>query len=147
MFIGQYEAVLGEKNRIAIPKKFRNELGEKFIIAKWYEGCLVLVSGKYWSALLEKLRGRSKIITLPVRDTDRFILGSAYEVEPDSQGRVVLPEKLVKYASLKNEVSFLGLGDRIEIWDKVLWEKREKFISENAEKLVEKLAQISDGQK
>jgi len=140
MLIGQYESVLSQKKRVAIPAKFRRTLGSKIITAKWYEGCLVLVGEENWKALLEKLTGGVGTVTASVRDTDRFILGSAFEFEPDSQGRVVLSEPLVKYAKLGSNVVFLGLGDRVEVWDKTEWEKREKYVGEHAGEFIEKIA-------
>jgi len=110
------------------------------IVAKWYEGCLVLIGETNWDALLKRLTGESKIITAPVRDTDRFILGSAYELDPDAQGRVILPLSLVNYASLSKDVVFIGLGDRAEIWDRKEWEKRESFVSQHAGEFLENLA-------
>lgn len=110
MILGIYQGMISPKRRVAIPSSFRKGRGRKFILAKWYEGCLVLVDSQGWSALLERLRGQTKLITRGVRDTDRFILGSAYEVIPDEQGRVVIPASLVIYANLIKEVSFIGLG-------------------------------------
>jgi len=140
MIIGQYETQISEKRRIAIPKKLRDLLGRKMIVAKWYEECLVLVSEDAWKALLNRLTGGTKIVTSPVRDTDRFILGSAFEIEPDSQGRVIMPQLLAKYAGLTGEVLFIGLGDRVEIWDKDKWAKREEYVAGHAAEFVEKLA-------
>ncbi|MEK7526607.1 MAG: division/cell wall cluster transcriptional repressor MraZ [Patescibacteria group bacterium] len=140
MLIGQYQQNLTESKRIAVPVRFRKELGDKLIIAKWYEGCLVIVSKENWQALLTKLTGRSEIITSPVRDTDRFIMGSAYEVEPDAQGRIILPTNLIDYACLAKEVVFLGLGNRVELWDESIWKKREEYIAKNAAEMIEKLA-------
>jgi len=140
MLIGQYQSQFGEKNRVMIPKKFRNILGEQFIVARWYEKCLVLVSLQSWDTLISKVTGQSNLVTTPVRDTDRFILGSAFEIEVDAQGRFIVPGVLKDYAGFKNEVIFLGLGDRIEVWDKEEWEKREKYIAENAAELLENIA-------
>ena len=140
MVIGQYLVKLTEKNRTALPKKFRNELGNAVIIARWYEGCLVIVSSKGWKALLDKLTGKSELITEPIRDTDRFILGSAFEVELDSQGRFVIPKILKDYANLNEEVTFVGLGDRVEVWNKNAWKEREVYVQENAAQMVEEVS-------
>lgn len=140
MLIGQYQSKLGAKRRTAIPKKFRTTLGKNPIITRWYEGCLVLISKDNWNALLDKLTGKQEIVTAPVRDTDRFIMGSAFELEPDTQGRVIIPDYLADYAELKEDLVFLGLGDRVELWDKNTWLKKEKSIAETASQLVEKLA-------
>lgn len=140
MLIGSYASTLSSKRRTAIPKKFLEILGKDLILAKWYEQCLVIVDKKVWEALLNKLSGKAEIATKPVRDTDRFILGSAYEVRPDSQGRIILPENLAKYANLKENLIFLGLKDRVEIWNKDIWEEKEKEISVNASLYIEKIA-------
>jgi MraZ protein len=140
MLLGNYTTNIKADRRIAIPKKFRQTLGNKFIIAKWYENCLVLVSEKKWIDLLNKLTGKMNTITQPVRDTDRFILGSAFELAPDDQGRVIIPEPLRDYAKFKQSIIFLGLGDRVEIWDKGIWQKREEYIALHAAEMIEKIA-------
>ena len=106
MLIGHYFVRLTEKNRTAFPKKFRELIGESAIIAKWYEACLVVVSKKNWNDVLSKLTGKSQIYTKPVRETDRFILGSAFEVSLDKQGRFVIPRVLKEYADLSEKIVF-----------------------------------------
>jgi len=140
MLIGQYQTKLDEKGRCPVPAKFRSQLTKKAVVAKWYEGCLVFVSEEGWDALLEKLTAKSEIITNPVRDTDRFLMGSAFEVELDSQGRFVIPKLLRDYANLAEDVTFVGLGKRVEIWDSKNWSKKELEVSRVAESLVENIA-------
>lgn len=143
MLLGTYYGVLSPKRRCAVPSLFRKILGDSLVIAKWYEECLVLVGTSGWNALLKRLTAKTEIITAPVRDTDRFILGSAFELSWDEQGRVVIPEILAKYAGLGAEIVFLGLGDRVEIWDKQKWEEKEAEISKNASSLLEEIAEDS----
>lgn len=143
MLLGTYFGVFSPKRRSAVPVSFRKFLGETLIIAKWYEECLVLVTKAEWNALLKRLTAKEQMVTAPVRDTDRFILGSAYELTADDQGRVVIPEILASYAGLESEIVFLGLGDRVEIWNKEKWTKREKEISKNASELLESIAKDS----
>lgn len=140
MFVGTYLVSVTSGKRTAIPSVFRQKLGSSIIIAKWYEDCLVLVGSNSWSALLERLTGGEKMIIRPVRDTEHFVFASAYEVEVDDQGRVVLPERLVSYAKLGEAVYFLGIGDRVEIWNKDTWEKKELVISTEAETYIEELS-------
>ena len=140
MFIGQYYHNLENKGRVSLPKKFREELGEEMILAKWYEGCLVLVSRQNWQDLIKRLTGEGRIITSPVRDIDRFILASAFEVSLDGQGRFVLPESLIDYASFENDLIFVGLGERVEIWQLARWRDLEKLSEEKAAKAIEKIA-------
>ncbi|OGM15540.1 division/cell wall cluster transcriptional repressor MraZ [Candidatus Woesebacteria bacterium RBG_19FT_COMBO_42_9] len=140
MFLGTYTGKLSPKRRVAMPSSFRKILGENFIVAKWYERCLVIIGRDNWKALLEKLTGKVELITRPVRDTDRFILGSAYEVKPDPQGRFIIPEVLKDYAQLTDEIVFVGLGERIEVWNKHEWHKKEKEVQEQASAMIEELA-------
>jgi MraZ protein len=140
MLIGSYTSNLSPKRRVAIPIKFRQELGGNIIIAKWYEKCLILISKGNWNELFKRITGEVKMITATVRDTDRFIMGSAFELEPDNQGRVIIPNSLAEFAGLKTEVVFIGLNDKVEIWDKSEWTKREEIVSKNAEELIEELA-------
>ncbi len=140
MLVGQYATKLTEKGRAAMPVHFRRQIGDAAIIAKWYEGCLVVVSQESWQELLQKLTGKSEIITAPVRDTDRFILGSAFEFTLDEQGRFVIPKLLRDYARLDEDIIFVGLGNRIEMWNKTEWEEREKYVQEHAGEMIEKLA-------
>ena len=139
MIIGQYSSNISKKRRVAIPSKFRQILGSSFILTRWYENCLALVAKDEWDSLVRKLVGEARGITEPVRDTDRFLLSLAYELEPDEQGRVVIPKRLIDYASIKEKVVFLGLGNRIEIWDEDIWQEKEKEIQKNASDYIEKI--------
>jgi len=139
MIIGQYSSNISKKRRVAIPVKYRQILGSSFILTRWYENCLALVAKDEWDSLVRKLLGEAKGITEPVRDTDRFLLSQAYELEPDEQGRVVIPKKLIKYAGIGEKLVFLGLGNRIEIWDENIWQEKEREIQKNASKLIEEI--------
>src|SRR3990167_2891750 len=108
MVIGQYESRIGEKYQIAIPKKFREVLGDKLIITKGFEGCLIAVSENNWKTLLEDIEGRPFADKVS-REKQRFILGNASSVELDPKGRFVLPEYLRKYASITDNVVYVGI--------------------------------------
>lgn len=144
MLLGTYQVKVASGRRVFIPAPLRLELGEKYILAKWYEECLVLVAEESWNALYKRLVGDQKIIVSPIRETERFILGSAYNTLPDDQGRIVIPEVLTTYAKLSEAVSFIGLGDRIEIWDSKIWEEKEKSLAKEAFEIIEKLAKEND---
>ena len=141
MLLGKYFGVISHKRRTAIPKKFLDQLGGKVYFAKWYEGCLVLVGEEGFNALLEKLIGKPKVMVKGIRETERFILGSSFELIPDNQGRVVLPSELVNYAGLEEKMVFLGLGNRIEVWSWERWLKEEIKLTLKAEKIIEKLGE------
>lgn len=110
---------------------------------------MVLVGEESWDALYKRLIGGEKVLVTPVRDTERFILGSAYEVTPDEQGRIVIPEILMTYSNLGAEICFIGLGDKIEIWDKNTWYEKEKKVVEGAAEYIDLLAkkEISNNKK
>lgn len=140
MFVGTYLVSVTSGKRTSIPSVFRQKLGQSLILAKWYENCLVLVGIDSWGALLERMTGGEKMIIEPIRETEHFIFASAFEVETDEQGRIVLPDRLVSYAKLGDQVYFLGIGDRVEIWSKELWEKKESEVANQAASYIERLA-------
>jgi MraZ protein len=144
MLLGTYQVKASTGRRVFIPAPLRSELGEKYILAKWYEECLVLVAEESWNALYKRLVGDTKIIVSPIRETERFILGSAYNTVPDDQGRIVIPEVLTNYAKLSEAISFIGLGDRVEIWSSELWEEKQKTLTKEATEIIENLAKKHD---
>lgn len=140
MLIGQYTSKLTDKDRISVPKIIRKELGGEMIVARWYEKCLVLVSKEAWQNLLKRLVGEPGLVISPVRDIDRFVSASAFEVKLDRQGRFILPKLLLDYAAVKTEVVFVGLGDRVEIWAAEAWDELEKTIEEKALEAIEDIS-------
>ena len=126
--------------RISIPSIFRENLGKELVLSQWYEECLVLVNKSSLNSLLGRVTGKQKTIIEPVRKTEHFIYASSYEVVPDEQGGIVIPDRLFSYAKLNDQVYFLGVGDRVEIWNKKVWEGREKEVAESAAKYIEELA-------
>lgn len=141
MLIGTFENNLGEKNRIALPKKFVDELGDKVIVTKGYDDCLIIVDMKRWEKLLDSFKD-IPFVNSDIRDTRRFLLGSATEVQLDKQGRFVLPENLKSYAKILKTGVFLGLVDWVEIWDKEIWADKELNINTNSNKIAEKVSEI-----
>ena len=139
MLLGTYQAKFALGHRVAVPAQLRKDLGETYVLAKWYEGCLVLVGKGSWDALLTRLTGGVEAIIAPVRDTEHFIFASAYELTPDEQGRIVVPERLAHYANLKTDIYFLGIRDRVEFWDKEIWDEREKLVTKEAAAYIEEL--------
>src|SRR3990167_9166230 len=140
MLIGQYEGKVGEKNRIAFPKKFREELGDNLIITYGYENSLIVVSEKNWKSLLEGTEGKP-FIQSETRETQRFLLGGASNVELDSKGRFILPSYLRGFAKIENEVIFLGLSRYVEIWDKTRWGEYRGNLEKNIDTISQRLVE------
>jgi len=141
MLIGEYQYRVEAKNRVSLPKKFREEIGGKIVVTQGYEGCLVVVSPKQWEVLIEDA-ATGPFVAEEVRDTSRFLLGGAVEVELDEQGRFVLPQPLKDYAGIGQEVCFLGLGRWVEIWASQEWEKRKAYIAKHSGEIGKKLARL-----
>jgi MraZ protein len=140
MLVGTYLVSLTSGKRVSIPVTFRQELGSNLILARWYENCLVLVGEKEWDVLLKRITGGEHMIIEPIRASEHFIYASAYKVDTDDQGRIVLPERLISYAGLGDSVYVLGVRDRVEIWNKEVWETREKEVAKGAASYIEQLA-------
>lgn len=140
MLIGQYDGKIDIKGRSALPKKFRQILGDKLIITFGYENSLIIVSEENWKALLEGTEGRP-FIEQDTRQTQRFLLGGASNVELDSKGRFILPGYLREFAKIKNNVVFLGLSRYVELWDKDKWILYQKNLEKNIEIISQRLVE------
>ncbi|MFQ7575424.1 MAG: division/cell wall cluster transcriptional repressor MraZ [Lachnospira sp.] len=121
MFMGEYNHIIDAKGRLIVPAKFREILGDNFVVTKGLDGCLFVYSDKEWQAFEEKLK------TLPLtnknaRQFTRFFLAGAAQVEVDKQGRILLPQVLREFAGLEKEVVLVGVASRIEIWSKEHWD-------------------------
>lgn len=139
MLLGTYSAKLAENHRTSIPSQLKKDLGQELVLAKWYEECLVLVSKQAFNALLERIVGKNNLVTNPVRGSEHFIFTGAYEIDSDDQGRIVIPESLIKYSHLTDEIYFLGVGDRVEIWNKSLWDKKIETVVKDAPNYIDEL--------
>ncbi|MDD5551682.1 MAG: division/cell wall cluster transcriptional repressor MraZ [Candidatus Pacebacteria bacterium] len=140
MFIGEYKYLIDEKKRLSIPSKFRRELGKKAIVTRGLDGCLFLYSPKEWEKLAEKL-GKLPLGQADARGFQRTMLSGAMETSIDNLGRILIPDYLKKYASLKKKVVIVGLYNHIELWDETRWkqyqQKSEKEVGNMAERLSE----------
>lgn len=138
MLLGQYESKIGEKHQAALPKKFRDVLGEKLIVTKGFENCLLIVSEENWKTLLEGTEGKP-FTSKSTRELQRFLLGSASYVELDQKGRFVIPEYLRAFAKIDAEVTFVGIQRFVELWDTKSWEEHQKELAKNIESIAERL--------
>lgn len=141
MLIGEYEHSLDAKGRLIMPSKLREDIGEKFIITKGLDGCLFGFSKQEWSNFEEKLK------TLPLtnknaRDFVRFFLSGAIECEIDKQGRFLIVANLRQYATMEKEVVIIGVGTRIEIWNKQKWEDYNSEENISADQIAENMTML-----
>ncbi|MBT2697726.1 division/cell wall cluster transcriptional repressor MraZ [Bacillus sp. ISL-40] len=139
MFMGEYHHSIDNKGRMIVPSKFRDDLGEMFIITRGLDQCLFGYPISEWELIEEKLKG------LPLTKKDaraftRFFFSGATESELDKQGRINIPAPLLQYAKLEKECVILGVSNRIEIWSKQIWEdyfsQSEESFAEIAENMI-----------
>jgi len=140
MFIGEYSHTIDEKRRLAIPSKFRRDLGKKGVITRGLDSCLFVFPTKEWESLAQKL-GNLPLGQSDARGFIRLMLAGAMDVSLDGLGRILVPDYLREYASLKKQVIVTGVFNRLEVWDEVLWKRykgrSEKEIGNMAERLGE----------
>ena len=134
MLLGEFNHSIDEKGRLIIPAKLRDDLGESFVICNGLEGCLFVYS-------------QDELNTLPRMNKDarifkRYFFGSASEGSFDKQGRVSVPASLRKAAHLEKDVVLVGVQDRVEIWDKALWEERSMVSEEDLDAIAERMEAI-----
>ena len=129
MLIGEYQHNIDAKGRVIVPVKFREDLGERFYITKGLDGCLFVLSSLEWKHLEEKIQA------MPLsksRGLQRFFFSGAAEVEPDRQGRILLPQTLREYAGLTKDITFIGTSSRAEIWDTSMCNKIKGELTEES---------------
>lgn len=134
MFIGEYSHTIDSKGRLIVPSKFREQLGDEFVVTKGFEGCLYVYENSEWNSFGEKLHALS--ITDPnARTITRFFLTGASACEVDKQGRILIPAVLREFANLTKNVVLAGNGSRIEIWDEQIWNRKKDTDFRNIEEI------------
>ena len=139
MLIGEYEHTLDAKGRISMPAKLRRDMGEAFVLTKGLDGCLFAFSQNEWMNFETKLK------SLPLSDKNarnfvRFFLAGATECEIDKQGRFLIPSNLREAAHLEKEAVIIGVGTRLEIWNKETWASKDEEIS--ADEIAENMTML-----
>ncbi|MEK7610174.1 MAG: division/cell wall cluster transcriptional repressor MraZ [Patescibacteria group bacterium] len=141
MLIGEYRHTLDPKKRLAVPVKFRKELGRRVVITNGLDNCLFIYTMSQWQKVAERL-GNLSLGAADTRGFNRFMLAGAVESDVDGLGRVLIPDFLKEFAGLKNKVVIAGLHDRVEIWDEKRWLEYKSRLGRQADVLAEKLGEI-----
>ena len=141
MIIGEYHFNLDNKGRIAIPVKFRSNLGEEAVITRGLDNCLFLYPKKDWEQLAEKIKN------LPLSQADsrafaRLMLAGAMMVGLDVQGRILIPDYLRQYANLKKKIVIVGVYNRLEVWDEDAWLNYKKQTEKESGDIAERLSEL-----
>ncbi|MDO4331072.1 MAG: division/cell wall cluster transcriptional repressor MraZ [Eubacteriales bacterium] len=138
MFMGEYNHTVDAKGRLIIPSKFREVLGDKFVVTKGLDGCLFVYDNAEWNAFEEKL----KAMPISKKDNRMFVrhfLAGAAEVEVDKQGRILIPGKLREFAEITKDVVLVGAAGHIEIWSEQRWTSMEENEEESMEAIAERM--------
>ncbi|XNN70565.1 division/cell wall cluster transcriptional repressor MraZ [Bacillus pumilus] len=139
MFMGEYQHTIDTKGRMIIPAKFRDSLGEQFVLTRGLDQCLFGYPMSEWKLIEEKLKA------LPLTKKDaraftRFFFSGAVECDLDKQGRINIASNLLQYAKLEKECVVIGVSNRIELWSKSIWEQyteeQEDSFAEIAENMI-----------
>ena len=141
MFLGEFEHSIDDKGRVAIPARFREELGERFVVTKGFDLCLQAFPMAYWQTLTEKVN-RLPIGSPDARNIRRILFSPAAEVEIDRQGRILIPQTLREHAGLAEDVIITGMSSYFELWAGQRWRELQGDLSENAPAIAEKLADL-----
>ncbi len=133
MLIGEFHHNLDSKNRVMMPSKILDQLGEEIIVTRGFEKCLLVYPVEKWDSIIAKFSE----LTITKSDTRKFmriLLSGATSCKFDSQKRICIPGVLKNYASIEKEVVILGIDDHLEIWSE---EAYEEFLEENLESFAE----------
>ena len=142
MFMGEYNHTIDAKGRLIVPSKFREILGDVFVVTKGLDGCLFVYDNEEWKLFEEKLRALP-ITNKEARQFVRFFLAGAAEAEVDKQGRILIPNVLREFAGLTKDVVLVGVGSRIEIWGRERFEEPAAF--DDMDEIAEHMAELGLG--
>lgn len=119
MLMGEYHHNLDEKNRLIIPSKSRDEMGDLFILTRGLDGCLFIYPKEEWNQIISKYKELPN--TKDARNFMRFFLSGAIECSYDKMGRISIPAPLMRYAELEHECVIIGVNDHLEVWSENNW--------------------------
>ncbi|KRU16823.1 division/cell wall cluster transcriptional repressor MraZ [Bacillus pumilus] len=139
MFMGEYQHTIDTKGRMIIPAKFRDGLGEQFVLTRGLDQCLFGYPMSEWKLIEEKLK-ELPLTKKDARAFTRFFFSGAVECDLDKQGRINIASNLLQYAKLEKECVVIGVSNRIELWSKSIWEQyteeQEDSFAEIAENMI-----------
>ncbi len=141
MFLGEYVHSIDDKNRLAIPARFRQDLAEGLYVTKGVDRCLYVLAPDGWNGLADRIAALPSM-QASVRQLQRHFFAGAVHVVPDKLGRIVIPQNLREYAQLDGEVVVAGVHSRIELWAQGAWEQERARVDEQTSTLAEQMASL-----
>jgi MraZ protein len=143
MFLGQYCHTVDDKGRLTLPAKFRGQLASGIVITRGLDGCLFVFDRETWDQFTSILSQQLPFTTKSARAFSRFLFSGAADLEPDRQGRILIPPYLREYAGLDSEVMVIGANTRLELWDPQRWQDTLLDVESNAEQIAEQFGSIT----
>lgn len=138
MLIGEFSHSMDAKRRLPMPARLRDALGKQVVITRGLEQCLFVYPMGTWTEFSEKLN-KLPMSQASARSFARLMLSGAVETELDTLGRVLIPDYLAKHAQLKKDAIVIGVGSRLEVWDKEAWHKYQNRETEDMNAVAEQL--------
>jgi MraZ protein len=139
MLLGEHDHALDDKNRLTLPARLRDELGDGVVVTVGMDGCLAAYAVDEWGRLAERIRGLDPL-SREGRMMQRHFFAQAVRADLDKQGRMVLPTRLLESAGISREVTVAGVFDHLEIWDRARWREHLHEVEGSAEHVAERLA-------
>jgi MraZ protein len=142
VFMGEYNHTIDTKGRLIVPSKFREQLGNEFVVTKGLDGCLFVYSNEEWQRIETSFREKP-LTSKDARKFMRFFFAGAASCEVDKQGRILLPANLREYAGIDKDVVSVGVLSRVEIWSKERWQTDSDY--EDMDEIAEHMAELGLG--
>ena len=139
MLLGEHEHALDDKNRLTLPARLRDQLGDRVVVTRGLDGCLYVYAAVEWAKLAERV-GALDPLSREARTMQRWFFAAGSDAELDKQGRMVIPAALLKIAGIGREVTVAGVHDHLEIWDRAAWREQQQTVEGSAEDVAERLA-------
>ncbi len=138
MFMGEYSHTIDPKGRVIVPSKFRELLGEEFVMTLGLDGCLYAYPNEEWLEFATQLKSLPG--TKEARQLQRYFMSGVISCEVDKQGRTLIPTKLREHAKIDKEVVLVGVLNKIEIWSKEVWEANNEY--DDVDDIAERMATL-----
>lgn len=123
MLLGEYEYKVDNKGRLPLPPKFRQEFGNGLVLTRGLEPCIIIYTPERFKKLADHLATNQIVAKSKTRRLNRFLFGSAFDLNLDGQGRIALPQSLRSFAQIKDAAIIVGANEWIELWNPELWNK------------------------
>ena len=140
MFLGEFVHSIDEKNRLAIPARFRQDFADGLYLTKGVDRCLYLLTPEGWNRLAERIAALPSL-QADARKIQRHFFSGAAPLVPDKLGRIVIPQPLRAYAGLENEVVLAGVHSRVELWQRQAWDEQQALVDDSSSVIANTIAE------